>query len=75
MVEKVHIKAVQMVSGLKSADYAERCKELNITTLTQRRKEQDLAQVYNIVHGIDKLKKQNFSSWLAREELDKERIR
>jgi hypothetical protein len=42
-----------MVSGLQSANYEERCKELKITTLAQIRTEQDLAQVFK----IDKLEK------------------
>jgi hypothetical protein len=38
-LEKVQKRAVNMVSGLKSQDYNERLKELEMPTLTQRREE------------------------------------
>jgi hypothetical protein len=38
-----------MVAGLKSKDYSERCKELGLETLEERRKKQDLALVHKLV--------------------------
>jgi hypothetical protein len=55
-LENVQRKAVKMVSGLQNRTYEDRCTELGIQTLENRRKDQDLAQVfrYNIgVGGID----------------------
>ena len=47
-LEKVHEKAVKMVSGLKSKDYKERCLELGLETLEKRREEQDMALVHKM---------------------------
>jgi hypothetical protein len=48
-LEKVQEKAVKMVAGLRSKDYSERCKELGLETLEERRKKQDLALVHKLV--------------------------
>ncbi len=48
-LEKVQEKAVKMVAGLKSKIYSERCKELGLETLEERRKKQDLALVHKLV--------------------------
>jgi hypothetical protein len=45
-----------MVSGLKHKDYENRCKELGIQTLAQRRQAQDLAQVYRYSKGTGNIK-------------------
>jgi hypothetical protein len=42
-LERVQEKAVKMVSSLKGTTYMERCKELGLQTLEERRKEQDMA--------------------------------
>jgi hypothetical protein len=44
-LENVQRKAVRMVSGLQNRTYEDRCTELGIQTLENRRKDQDLAQV------------------------------
>ena len=48
-LEKVQERAVRMVSGLKSAVYGERLKELGMTTLTERRHQADMAMVHKII--------------------------
>jgi hypothetical protein len=55
MLEKVQERAVKMVSGLAGRDYEEKCKEIGLETLKERREIQDMAQVYKLVHGIDKV--------------------
>jgi hypothetical protein len=40
-----------MVSGLKSKDYLERLEELKMPTLSQRRDEIDMAEMYKIMTG------------------------
>jgi ribonuclease P/MRP protein subunit RPP40 len=45
-----------MVSGLKSADYEERLKELGLSTLEERRHQVDMHMVHKILHrygGLD----------------------
>lgn len=54
-IEKVQEKALRMTSGLKGESYEERCKEAGLETLEERRKSQDMAQVFKILKGIDKL--------------------
>jgi hypothetical protein len=44
-----------MISGLAGKDYEERCKELGLETLADRRVIQDMAQVYKLVHKVDKV--------------------
>jgi hypothetical protein len=44
-----------MVSGLRGREYNERCKEIGLETLKERRELQDMAQVFKLVHGIDKI--------------------
>jgi hypothetical protein len=47
-IEKVQEKAVGMISGLKGKDYEEKCKELKIETLQERRRINDMTQVYKL---------------------------
>ena len=62
-IERVQEKALRMTSGLKGENYEERCKEAGLETLEERRKSQDMAQVFKILKGIDKLNpKQIFSA-------------
>lgn len=55
LLERVQMKAVKMVSGLRGRTYEERLVELDMVTLKQRRVETDMAQVHKIVHGIDRV--------------------
>jgi hypothetical protein len=54
-VEKVQEKAVGMISGLKGRNYEEKCKELEIETLQERREINDMAQVFKLISGKDKI--------------------
>jgi len=49
VLEKVQEQAVKMVAGLKSKEYNERCAELGLESLEQRRKNQDLALVHKLL--------------------------
>jgi hypothetical protein len=51
VLEKVQEKAVKMVSGLRSKEYADRCAELGLETLEQRRQNQDMGLVYKLLNG------------------------
>jgi hypothetical protein len=42
-IEKVREKAVIMVAGLKSKEYKEKCSEVGLETLEQRRKKLDMS--------------------------------
>ncbi len=44
-------KAVKMVPGLSGKTYEEKCRELNLQTLQERRQLQDIALVHKFVNG------------------------
>jgi hypothetical protein len=48
-IEKVQEKAVNMVSGLKGKTYLEKCAELGIETLEDRRRSQDMVLVHKFL--------------------------
>jgi ribonuclease P/MRP protein subunit RPP40 len=48
-LEKVQEKAVKMVSGLKGTTYKEKCNELGLQTLEDRRERQDMALVHKFL--------------------------
>jgi ribonucleases P/MRP protein subunit RPP40 len=54
-IERVQEKVLKMIPGLANLEYEEKCKEVGIETLEARRKVQDMAQTYKLVHGIDKV--------------------
>ena len=56
IIEQVQMKAVKMISGLNSITYEDKCKELGLDTLEERRKQQDLLQVYKICSGKDRIR-------------------
>ena len=55
LLEKVQIRAVNLVAGLQGNTYEDKCKELGLETLEKRRVKQDLLQTYKILHGVDKV--------------------
>jgi uncharacterized protein YhaN len=50
-----------MIAGLKPGTYEDKCKEIGLETLEERREVQDLAQTYKMIQGKEKLKKELFS--------------
>jgi hypothetical protein len=54
-LEKVQMRAVNMISGLKGKNYEEKLKELGITTLEERRHQIDMIQTYKILKGVSKV--------------------
>jgi len=59
VLEKIQQRAVAMISGLKGT-YEEKLKELDITTLEERRHQADMLQTFKIVRGFDKV---NSETW------------
>ena len=53
VLERVQRKAVGMVTGLTARTYEEKLGELGLTTLEERRHQQDILQVFKIVRGFD----------------------
>ena len=56
-IEKVQIRANNMISGLTGKTYEEKCKELGLDTLEERRFKQDMLQTYRykICNGKDRI--------------------
>lgn len=61
-IEKVQERAVRMISGLRSKNYYERLKELNLQTLKDRRIRADMIQTFKIQKGIDNVPK---TTWFS----------
>ena len=62
-LERVQIKAVKAVSGLKGQSYEEKLTELGLHSLQDRRREIDMVQTYKIVNNIDS---ENSEEWFSR---------
>jgi hypothetical protein len=56
-LEKVQKRAVSMVNGLTGATYAEKLAEIGLDSLSDRRAEADLVQMYKIIHGFSTVNK------------------
>ena len=52
-LEKIQEKAIKMICGLSSQSYEEKLKELQLESLSDRRKRLDMIQTYKILKGID----------------------
>jgi hypothetical protein len=60
MLEKVQKRAVGMVTGLRSHEYEDRLRELEMTTLEQRWHQADMLQMFKIMRGDGQ---QNPADW------------
>jgi hypothetical protein len=60
ILEKVQKKAVGMVSGLRSQDYAAKLKELRLTTLSEWRHQADMLMMYKLMHGHGQLDEESW---------------
>jgi hypothetical protein len=60
MLEKVQRRAVGIISDLEARDYEGRLRELNLTTLEERRHQADMAHMYKICACKDGL---NRAEW------------
>jgi hypothetical protein len=52
VLEKMQMKAVGMISGLKGKSYEERCTELGLETLETRRIKQNMTLVYKLYSNV-----------------------
>ena len=53
VLERVQMRAVFFVSGLKGSTYEEKLKELNLQTLENRKKRANMIQTFKIGNGFD----------------------
>ena len=65
LIEKVQIKAVGMISGLKGENYEEKLKELGLQSLEDRRVRFDMIETYKTIHGLNHLNKNKFFDFAA----------
>jgi hypothetical protein len=61
VLENVQKKFVNMIVGLKTGTYEDKCKEIGLETLEERREVQDMAQTYKMIQGKERLKTQIFT--------------
>jgi len=55
ILESVQKRFIRLVRGLEATNYEDKLKELNLTTLEERRKRGDAIQVFKIIHGYENL--------------------
>ena len=48
IIEKVQEKAVELISGLRTGSYEDKCLELGLETLAAKREKQDLLEAFKI---------------------------
>ena len=53
-LEAVQERAIKMISGLKGKTYEEKCRELGLETLEERRDRQDMAEVHRMMQEEEK---------------------
>ena len=61
-LEKVQIRAVNMISGMGELTYEQRLQELHMDTLEDRRKDSDMFETFKIMKGISKV---NRATWFT----------
>ena len=59
-IEKVQRRATKLPRELKELSYEERCKQLGITTLEERRQRGDMIEVFKIMKGIENIDANKF---------------
>lgn len=64
-LEKVQEKVLRMTAGLKEREYKDRCKEVGLETLEERRTVNDLTETYKILTGVDKINPEKLFSLAA----------
>jgi hypothetical protein len=66
LLEKVQIRAVNMVNGLGGMDYGEKLNVLGLDRLSDRRIEADLVQMYKVLNGHCNVKKDTWLTMVVR---------
>ena len=59
-LEKVQRRMTRLVPELRNLPYEDRCKNMGITTLQQRRLRGDLIETYKIIHGYENINVNDF---------------
>ena len=59
-LEKVQKRAVNMVAGLRSKNYADKLKEVGLTSLKDRRSRGDMIQTFQIINEVDNVEAETF---------------
>jgi len=62
ILERVQIKAVNLIGGLKGSSYEEKLSELDLQSLAARRKEADLLLMQKVIHGKCKVRSEKWIS-------------
>ena len=69
-LEKVQKRAVNMVAGLKSKNYADKLKEVGLTSLEERRSRGDMLQTFRIINGIDNVEAETWFTFANERDRD-----
>ena len=71
VLERVQQQAVKMMSGLRGQSYEEKCKEIGLDTLENRREDADMIQTFKIITRTDKVDR---STWFKMAAENAERV-
>ena len=63
LLEKVQVRAVKQIRGLKGKTYEEKLSELNLPSLAERRKRADMIETFKIVKGHNNV---DMSTWFQK---------
>ena len=64
-LEKVQKRAVNMVAGLKSKNYADKLKEVGLTSLEERRSRGDMIQTFRIINEVDNVEAETWFTFAS----------
>ena len=60
-IEKVQRSATKMVKNIRDLSYSERLRKLGLPTLEYKRRRADMIETFKIIHGIDKVDKNDMN--------------
>ena len=64
-LEKVQKRAVNMVAGMKSKNYADKLKEVGLTSLEERRSRGDMLQTFRIINEVDNVEAETWFTFAS----------
>ena len=67
-LEKVQKRAVNMVAGLRSKNYADKLKEVGLTSLEERRSRGDMIQTFRIINEVDNVEAETWFTFASERE-------
>jgi hypothetical protein len=74
LIEGVQRAALSMIPALAGLDYTEKCTAVGLSTLEERRWEQDMVQTFKIVKGVGNMKREEFFEMVGNRSVARTRL-